>query len=150
MPMSEDNGAAELKLREREVIVKEREFALKEHEQKNKWRNPVFIGLLATALSILGNGYSAAYQAGKARELERQKFQDDLVLGALNTSDPKLAATRLGFLRTLGYIDDKNGEISYYIISRTAAVGTLAGRQDWASVNSISKRSERPTIFRKH
>lgn len=105
----------ELRLREREVVVKEQEFILKETEQKNRWRNPVFVGLLATALSIAGSAGSAAYQSAKTRELESQKFQDDLVLGALNTSDPKVAAARLGFLRSLGYVVDKTGTIEYYI-----------------------------------
>jgi hypothetical protein len=111
--MNEDESRVEeLRLREREVLVKEREFALKQAEQKNRWHNPVFVGLLATALSIAGGAGLAAYQSMKTRELERQKFQDDLVLGALNTSDPKVAATRLGFLRTLGSLTTKQAPSS--------------------------------------
>ncbi len=104
----------ELRLREREVVVKEEELRLKRTDQK-PWRNPLFLGLMAAAISLLGNAVSTAYQANSAQELASKKFQNDLVFAALNTDDPKVAAQRLAFLINLGYMEDPDYRIKYYI-----------------------------------
>jgi hypothetical protein len=115
------NNEDEWRLREREVVVKEREVVVKEKELQLKrndqrvWRNPMSLGLLAAALSIAGNTVSNAYQATTARDLTQRKFQNDLVLAALNTSEPKIAAQRLGFLVRLGYVDANDMRLEYYI-----------------------------------
>ena len=55
----------EQRLREREVVVKERDSLL--------WRSPLFLGLLVAALSLCGNAYSTIYQAKSAQKLASAK-----------------------------------------------------------------------------
>lgn len=104
----------ELRLREREIAVKEQELELKKKEQK-VWRNPLFLGLLAAALSIVGNAASNTYQARNAERLAKTKFQHELIFAALNANDSKLAAQRLAILIRLGYVDGRDMRVQYYM-----------------------------------
>ena len=100
---------------------------------------------MVAALSVFGNAISTAYQARAARELTRQKFQNDLVLAALNTDDPKVAAKRLGFLRSLGYVNDPDGLIKYYIDNpERLPVGPWPGDKPPGDPTRISKPSNFP------
>lgn len=95
----------------------EREFALKQADlhlrerQGGLWHSPVFLGLIAAALALFGNMYATWSQSKSAAQQAHVKAQSDLVLEAIKTSDPKLAAKNLLFLVHLGLLDDPDGKM---------------------------------------
>src|ERR1700726_203024 len=95
----------------------EREFALKQADlhlrelQGGLWRSPVFLGLIAAALALFGNMYATWSQNKSAARQAHVKAQSDLVIEAIKTSDPKLAARNLLFLVRLGLLDDPDGKM---------------------------------------
>jgi len=105
----------EFRFRQRELDLKEREIATKEREQGRWLRNPVFVGLIATALGLCGNAYVTWYQNIKTEELAHKRFQYELLEEATKTDDTKVAAARLEMLLSFGFIEDPNGRIRYLI-----------------------------------
>lgn len=102
-------------LRLRELDLKDRELTLKEKEQGRWLRNPVFVGLMAAALGLASNALVAWLQNRNSERLAREKFQYDVILDATKTSDSKDAAKKLSFLLRIGYLDDPDGKISYFV-----------------------------------
>lgn len=109
----------ELDLKEREVVAREREVAAKEKEsKKSRWSNPVFLGVLAALLALVG-GVLAALLAlvgtflsnWNARELEHQHSQSEIVLEAMRTGSPEKACTNLLAFVNLKLLDDQGETI---------------------------------------
>src|SRR6267142_1713474 len=115
--------AEDLRIKNAELSLHEREVALKEYETyKGWWRNPVFVGVIAAFLGFISGLVSKYIEGRNASALEHQRFeiaqkterlrlQSSLILEAIKTGDPEHAATNLAFLVELGYIDDNDGRI---------------------------------------
>lgn len=123
---------------EREFALKEADLRLRERQTKF-FRNPVSVGLLATALTLGGNliatscqAWSAERQAVRqAQTAERQahvKAQSDLVIEAIKTGDPKRASRNLQFLITLGLLDDPGGKVQAVLSQHPDQVPVLPAR----------------------
>src|SRR5882724_8770632 len=120
---SPNSGDREFALRERELYIQEQELALKTREldlkakdqQYARWFNPVFLGLLAATVTLMGNFFIIKRQSAAALDQERVKAQSSLILEAIKTGDADRAVKNLEFFLQLGFIDDPNGRISSYL-----------------------------------
>ena len=105
----------ELALRQRELDLKDRELKLREKEQGHWLRNPVFVGLMAAALGLASNALVTWLQNRNSEQLAREKFQYDVILDATKTTAGKDAAKKLSFLLRIGYLDDPDGKIAFFV-----------------------------------
>ena len=106
---------------ERELALKENEFALRQEEVRARVKNEGRGGLLnltPLAATILGGSIAAAgtfvgayIQGRNNMDLERLKFESNLVLKAVETGDRDKAKTNLLFLVDAGFIADTQGNI---------------------------------------
>jgi hypothetical protein len=90
---------------EREFALKQADFRLRER-QAGWWRSPIFVPLLVAALALCGSIYATWRQSQTAERQEHVKAQSNLVLEAIKTHDPKLAAKNLQFLIRVGLLDE--------------------------------------------
>jgi hypothetical protein len=120
---------ADLRLRERELDIKERaaaqdaaqkarEFDAKLADQRwARWTNPLVLAVFAAALAALGNAWLAYVNGAAQREIERTRSEGQLVienskaeaariLEVIKTADPEKAAENLAFLLDAGLIAD--------------------------------------------
>jgi hypothetical protein len=133
-----ERWAAELKLREREIKLKENEqkrqllelrFKLRE-ERRSRWANPLVLAVLAAALAAAGNA-AVAYLNGSAQRaleqtrgdqqleierskataqerLEETKAEANRVLEVIKTDDPAKAIVNLRFMLDTGLITNES------------------------------------------
>ena len=120
---------AELRLRERELDIKERaaaqdavqkarEFDAKLADQRwARWTNPLVLAVSAAVLAALGNAWLAYYNGAAQRELETTRNDGQLrienskaeaarILEVIKTDDTEKAAVNLAFLLDAGLITD--------------------------------------------
>jgi hypothetical protein len=120
---------ADLRLRERELDIKERaaaqdaaqkarEFDAKLADQRwARWTNPLVLAVFAAALAALGNAWLAYVNGAAQREIERTRSDGQLlienskaeaarILEVIKTADPEKAAVNLAFLLDAGLIAD--------------------------------------------
>ena len=114
-------------LESREFALKEREIALQELEiqhkskleQKNIWfTSPLLIGITSAVFGLMGTAFGAAFQGFSNFQLERQKFEFELIRKALETEDELIgnhtgrteAAKKLRFLVDSGIIQSLDSD----------------------------------------
>jgi hypothetical protein len=120
---------SELRLRERETILKEKaaahEMALKDRELESKlrdqkwarWLNPLVLAIFAAALAAAGNALLAFIngsaqvtlereKAATQKTLEETKAETSRILEVIKTADPAKALVNLKFLLEAGLITD--------------------------------------------
>lgn len=96
----------ELDLREREVIVRER-------EPKRWWANPMIIALISASALLLANFGVAWVNDDLALKQQKEKNQHDLFIAAIRTDgDNDAACDNLLFLIRLKSLDDPRGTIT--------------------------------------
>jgi hypothetical protein len=66
---------------------------------------------------------SVWFQKERQMELERQKFESDLILKVIETNDPDKAAENLQFLLNSGLVSDRRGSLREYLNERKAHGG---------------------------
>jgi hypothetical protein len=102
----------ELDLKEREVIAAERELKLKEDDaRRNRWLNPIVLGLFAAAVGLIGNFIVARVNTKSTQDIERLHGQSNLVLEAIKTGNADAACKNLLFFVGLKLLDDPQGAI---------------------------------------
>jgi hypothetical protein len=141
---------SELTISREELAIKKHELKLKEEDQRySRWLNPVFLGLAAATLTLLGNIYVTHQQSKAATEQEetrsknlllqaRAKAQSDLILEAIKTGDTTKAANNLEFFVKLGFIDDPDGRIAAYLSSGKdiPVLPSSSGATHWGASNT--------------
>jgi hypothetical protein len=111
---------SEIALKRRELELKDRELKFKELELGSPyWRSPIFVGLIAAALGLLGNVVATSLQNWNTQRVERYKAQSNLILEAIKTGDQEKAAKNLSFFLQLGFIDDEKGKIQGFLNKKT-------------------------------
>lgn len=124
-----EKWAAEHRLREREIAVKEDEARIRSREiERSRWANPLVLAILAAALAATGNAIVAYISSRSQLELERYKSDAQIalersktegeqrldearaeaarILEVTRTNDPDKAATNLKFLLDAGLISN--------------------------------------------
>lgn len=132
-----EKWAAEVRLREREIAVKEREQDSRNQElqtkleenKRAKWTNPLVLAVLAASLAAGGNAAVALIngilqrsveetrataqntlegrKADGQQHIEEAKAEAARILEVIKTNDPDKAAVNLGFLLDTGLITNK-------------------------------------------
>ncbi len=130
----------EVRLKEEELRLKKAEVRSKEREiAASKWLNPVFLGLLAAALALLGNIYVSRENNKNTQAVERLHAQSTLILEAIKTNgDADAACKNLLFFAGIGLIQDENQTIMESCPDNmkgapSVSLGPLQGPPDWFS-----------------
>jgi hypothetical protein len=109
---------ADLRLRERELDIKERaaaqdaaqkvrEFDAKLADQRwARWTNPLVLAIFAAALAALGNAWLERTRSEGQLLIENSKAEAARILEVIKTADPEKAAVNLAFLLDAGLIAD--------------------------------------------
>jgi len=131
---------ADLRLRERELSLREREEILKSLElRRSRWTNPLVLAVLAATLAATGNAVVAFINGVEQRELERtradaqlalERHKDDSlqaieeakaeatrILEVIKTNDVEKARNNLDFLNQAGLITNpkRRAELQAYL-----------------------------------
>jgi hypothetical protein len=144
---------ADIRLREREIAIKDREAEAKIVElRRSRWANPLVFAVCAAAIAAGGNAIVALIngiqqraleerhavaenllQTSKAdaeRKLEEGKAESARILEVIKTNDPDAAATNLSFLLDAGLIvgADRSKKLRVFLDNREPGKGpALAG-----------------------
>lgn len=113
----------EVRLRERELTLRERDQKLRElelrlkrrDEQRSRWGNPLVLAVFAAALAAFGNAAVALINGIEQRELQRTgteasqaleetKAEATRILEVIKTNDVPRARSNLEFLTQTGLI----------------------------------------------
>jgi len=105
-------------IRERELIIKERELDLKMAEHRRMRLNtPVILALIAAFTGLLSNAFVSWYNAGEQRALEERRFtegarlqeirsQQERIVEFLKTNNTDKATDNLNFAVQVGIISE--------------------------------------------
>jgi hypothetical protein len=108
---ADEQVAEESRRKDRELDLREREVMLKEKEANaSKWSNPLVIALFAATVGLVGNIVVARVNNQNTQAIERLHAQSSLILEAIKT-DKKSACDNLIFFINLGFIDDHGNTI---------------------------------------
>jgi hypothetical protein len=99
-------GVSEKSLKSRELDIKEAEL------KKAVWRDPVFLGIIAAALSVLGSLLVTALSNHNAQELARQKTNADIVTELIRNVDAATAKRNLQVAISVGLVRDPDSKIT--------------------------------------
>jgi hypothetical protein len=121
-----------VEIREEGVAIRERLVELREKSaQRSKWRDPLFLAIVAAFVGLLGNVAVTLVQGSqnliaqkKKSDLDRGADQDkarsDLILRAIKTDDTETSKKNLDFLIQTGILSDAEGKIEKYIQEKGA------------------------------
>jgi hypothetical protein len=109
---SEPATERELKAEELRVRRLEVERALAD-ARRPWWRqpDPLVVGILAGAVTLIGNIISENIKSAHELEIEQTKARYNLVLQAMATADKTAAANNIKFFIEAGLLEDKDGKI---------------------------------------
>jgi hypothetical protein len=101
---------------EEELRLKRDELELKRQElAKHLWSSPLVLALIGLIATILAGMVQSYFQNKGARDLERWRFESNLIQKATDTGDSNEAASRLKFYLDLGFINDDDHKIAAYL-----------------------------------
>jgi len=96
-----------------EKSLKNRELDLKETElKKTVWRDPVFLGISAAALSVLGSLLVTTLSNHNAQVLAKQKTNADIVTELIRNVDAATAKRNLQVAISVGLVQDPDTKIA--------------------------------------
>jgi hypothetical protein len=99
---------ADLRLREREIALKERELDAKIIEQKrDRWRSPLVLAILGAILAAGGNAWLEQRRTEGQQTIEEAKAEAARILDMIKTANPDKAAENLDFLVKAGLIENQ-------------------------------------------
>jgi hypothetical protein len=125
----------EQQARERELQLRSEELELRRTEQvRAQWRNPLFLGLIAAVIGLIGNmlvtflsGINERQKTKREFEqtltLESNKHRSALILEAIKTGDPDTAATNLKFFMEAYLLTDPDEKLATYLKERKPGTG---------------------------
>jgi hypothetical protein len=114
---------AEIALRERELVLKERDSA------RAVWSNPLALAIFAAAVAAAGNAVVTWLNDNAQRDLEERKAEAGRILEIVKTGDPDKAANNLQFLIETGLIVDPERlkAMKAYLATRKPGEGPVVG-----------------------
>lgn len=148
--LEREKWQADLRLRERELSLKEDGLRFKHREvHRSRWANPLVLAVLAAALAAAGNAAVAHINGTAQRELEvaRTTSQETIeetkaeaarILEVIKT-DPKVALQNLAFLVDVGLITnpERRAAITEYLKKTPPGQGpSLSVWDNWLNKSS--------------
>lgn len=103
----------EHRARLRELRIKEAELAAHTSTHspgQRRWR--ISGGIVVALITLVGTAFAAYYQGQATVNVQRLKFESDLILKAIETGDHKSSSKNLLFLVNAGFLKDENGQIN--------------------------------------
>ena len=105
----------EVRLRELEIELERDKLNFEfKHKEKIKF-SPLLTTAIAAFCALLGTILGAYINGISSLNLERQKFESNLILKAVETGDQKEAIDNLNFFVKAGFIEDSKNKISNLI-----------------------------------
>lgn len=96
-----------------EYEIKYNELQKMEKEnKKGSLQSPTFVTILIALISLLGSFIANYIQKDNQMELEKQKFESDLIVMAVKTNDIKSCRDNLKFLLEVGLIQKNSLQLS--------------------------------------
>jgi thiol-disulfide isomerase/thioredoxin len=95
-----------------ELRHRELDLQIRREELKRHGSIPLFVAILAGLVALSGNAVVALIQGRANRDLERKKFEAQLISKAVDVDDQELAARNLAFLLKAGLVEDEGGRIA--------------------------------------
>jgi hypothetical protein len=121
-----DQQQKENDFRDRELIVKEAELALKREESnRSRWSSPLVVAVSVAAAGVVGNAGVAWWNSRGQEQLEKERAEGARILEVIKTNDPDRAADNLKFLLNAGLIADPKTRtsLSAYLQDRKPGTG---------------------------
>ncbi len=119
-----DKFESELNIRREELQIR------RVNIERTPFRSPLFLGIMAAVISLLGNIAATMYNGSLEREkivaqneLQDRRSQASLVLEAVKTGNPDSAAENLQFLLDAQLISDEDATLANYLKSRKPGTG---------------------------
>lgn len=139
----------DIKFREREIALKEREQKSRESEielkrrdhDTSKWRNPLIVAVFAAIVAAVGNAFVAYQNSNQQRILEREKAEQARILEVIKTgNDPDKAADNLKFLLDSGLIANElqKGKLEQFLANREPGTGPSLPSESNPPIQGIS------------
>ena len=133
---------ADMRIREIEIALKRDQLATqKAPDMKTKW-SPSATTILVAVAGMVASAIGAPLQVQSTRELERSKFEGNLILKVIETGDLDQAAKNLRFLVKAGFITDDSGKISK-LLDTPDAIPFLPSREGLPDLSTIKLPEER-------
>jgi hypothetical protein len=107
----------EIKLNELKKIEKE--------NKRSSYFSPTIVTLIAAFLSVLGSLIAHFIQTNNELELERQKFESDLIVTAVKANDIKTSKDNLKFLIEVGLIHQNSLKLNKVLADSTVPIFQL-------------------------
>lgn len=114
-PWEQKCAEEDVRLREADLVLRREEMHAKlelERAGRKASISPLALVIISGIVGLLGTGVGALMQGYSSMNLERQKFQSELILKAIETGNGEAATKNLLFLVRLGFIPDPTGKIA--------------------------------------
>lgn len=98
----------ELEKIEKEMVLLRAEVKA---EKPRKESSALVIGIVAALFTLIGTVFGVYLEGRSAQELERQRFESELILRGLQSDDPAERRDYLLFITRLGLLADKDLEL---------------------------------------
>ena len=115
-----ERAKLDLQIKQTELAIKQAELKAKLNEkpppstppQRTGATSPLILAVITGIIGLIGAGVANVLQTRSNLQLERQKFESSLMLKAIETGKPEVAAKNLLFLTKVGLINDASGRIA--------------------------------------
>jgi hypothetical protein len=138
--VTKDSADLERWKAEEELRLKREELELKRQElAKHLWSSPLVLALIGLIATVLAGIVQSHFQNKGAWDLEKWRFESNLIQKAIDTGDQYEAASRLKFYLKLGFIKDNQGIAEYLAQpSEIPLQPTVPTRTDCPDVKDIT------------
>ena len=114
LELERERLAGELELKRAEIALRRDELnATHAQQRRNGFAfSPLATGIIAALVGFVGTGVGAYMQGRSQLNIERLKFESNLILKAIETGNREEAKNNLLFLVHAGFIEDTGGKIA--------------------------------------
>lgn len=114
LELERERLAGELELKRAEIALRRDELDATHAQQRRAGVafSPLATGIIAALVGLVGTGVGAYMQGRSQLNIERLKFESNLILKAIETGNREEAKNNLLFLVHAGFIEDTGGKIA--------------------------------------
>lgn len=130
--IQDEKWKQEIEFRERELSVKEKDFAFRQEvQQRSGWRSPLVVAIIGASVVAAGNAAVTWYDSKLARAIEEEKAESARILEVIKTGNPDKAAVNLKFLLDTKLIVNQETvqNVNAYLGNRLPGGGVVLGTE---------------------